>query len=143
MKRILFFILFIGLSVAAMAQAQNERWERIRAAKVGFITDRLKLTPEQSAKFWPVYNEYERERRSIRKNYIDQYKQSGKRDEREARRYINDNLEYQEDEVKLKKQYKNEFLKIISAQQVAELYEAETEFKIILLKQLRERRGER
>ena len=42
-----------------------EMYERMKSAKIAFITDRLKLTPQEAEKFWPLYNEYEQQKNEI------------------------------------------------------------------------------
>jgi hypothetical protein len=45
----------------SFANAQNgngQRQEKIQALKIAFITQKLKLTPAEAEKFWPVYNQY-------------------------------------------------------------------------------------
>ena len=153
--RHLFCVALITLSTLSMTNAQaayqqanngprrGERMERIHAIKVGYLTDRLHLTSDQSAKFWPVYNQYEDEQRATRRNFFQKYQNSnnGGGNEQESRQFIEDNLDYQAEELALKRKYKDQLLKIISAQQLASLYEAERDFKKLLLQQLRNGRG--
>ncbi len=51
------------LCTAVMLPAQppmmnKEARERIEAQRIAFITDQLHLTPDEAARFWPIYNEY-------------------------------------------------------------------------------------
>lgn len=155
MKRIL-SVVFLCLFTMAIAYCQPQ-WhdqtgghdhtqgrERIHAVKVAYITDKLHLSSDQAAKFWPVYNMYEQERHQIRDGFFQKYKSSNNNqdiDKREAFRYIEDDLDYQEQIIQLKRKYNDRFLKVLSAQQVADLYRAEREFKEMLLQQLKERHG--
>ena len=41
------------------------RAEKIEALKIAFITQKLQLTTDEAQKFWPVYNQYENEIRSL------------------------------------------------------------------------------
>ena len=41
--------------------------------KVAFITNELDLTPEESAKFWPLYNAFEDKQHEIRKQKLKVY----------------------------------------------------------------------
>lgn len=142
LKQVTLLMLMLLTFTAGFAQSgKQQRMEKIKSIKVGFITDRLQLTPDQATKFWPVYNKYEDELRSVRRSFFQQYKDQKKNmDEETSRRFIEDNLEYQEEELKIKKKYKNEMLKVISAQQLAELYQAERDFRKMLVNELRERR---
>jgi Spy/CpxP family protein refolding chaperone len=46
----------------------KERLQNIQNAKIAFITEKISLTPEQSQKFWPLYNQLETERNNLREN---------------------------------------------------------------------------
>src|ERR1041385_3852112 len=48
-------------------ESQRAIPERVEAFKVGFLTQRLNLTPTEAKAFWPVYNEYEAELEKLRK----------------------------------------------------------------------------
>lgn len=143
MKRII-LILLVGLLSISLATAQNReaRHERIKSLKIAYITDKLQLTPDQSTKFWPLYNQMEQEQRQLRKNYMQEYKDKNPTaDEKTAHQYVNDKIEFQEQELAVKKKYNEKLLKVISAQQLAELYQSEQDFKRMLLKELHNRRG--
>ena len=52
--------------VSAQGRRHEEKSEKVMAAKVAFITSRLNLNTSQAQQFWPVYNEFEAERKKIR-----------------------------------------------------------------------------
>lgn len=132
------------LMISTITFAQNRRLERVQALKVAFITDKISLTPQQAEQFWPVYHSYEDDIRDLRSSYLKQNEGKTKGFSREqAQRYIDDNLDYQEAVIALKRKYKGEFLKIISPKQLSDLYAAEHEFKQMLIQKLRERRARR
>jgi hypothetical protein len=122
---------------------RKENMARIHAAKMAYITDRIQLSTSQSAEFIPLYNEYERELRDIRQSYLKKYKGMDMMDANDAtaRDFVDDNLDYQQEVLTLKRKYKDRFLKVISAQQVATLQKAEQEFRQGLKKRLEERRA--
>ena len=43
--------------------------EKIEAARIGMITNKLGLTPEQAEKFWPIYREFSEKRMGLRKEF--------------------------------------------------------------------------
>ena len=97
------------LAFSAFAQPR-ERMERIRSVKIDFIGKRLNLTPQQSSRFWPMYERYEDDLRGVRREFRTKYPEKyGSRNEGESRQFIDDNFEYQEIRLKLQKKYKNEF----------------------------------
>lgn len=140
--------MFTGISVDAQPErgprmGREQRMERIKAMKVGFITQKLELTTKESEQFWPVYHEFEAEQRKLRQQYMGNLKKDEPKDresEMAAMQSVEDNLDFQEAMIALKRKYKDRFLKVISAQQVASLYQAEREFKMMLLDRLRDRR---
>lgn len=150
MKQLMPFLLLMlvcatnGYSQRNMPE-RREGMERIHAAKMAYITDRLNLTTEQSAGFIPVYKEYEEEVKRNRKEFLQKYKGVDVEgaDDATAMQYVDDNLDYQEKVIVIKRKYNDRFLKVISPQQISELNKAEREFKQILMKRLEERRNQR
>ncbi len=143
MKKAIVIIGLTLLSLGTDAQPMGRRGERIHAIKVGYLTDRLHLTTTQSTTFWPIYDDYEAEIKDARKAFRQKYRQGAAAEtDAAAGRFIEDNLDFQEQALTINRKYKDRMLKVISPQQLATLYEAERDFKKLLLQQLRERRGE-
>jgi hypothetical protein len=132
--------MMVLLNVSVQAQQGGRRMERIHAIKVAYLTDKLHLTSEQSARFWPVYNMYEQEKMNLMRSYRDNNRMSENNTE-DPMRSIEDDIVIQEKMLDLRKKYKDEFLKVISAQQLATLIESEKEFKRLLLQQIKEHKG--
>jgi hypothetical protein len=139
MRRKGFLILMMVLSIATQAQP-GRRMERIHAIKVAYLTDKLQLTSEQSARFWPVYNRFEDDRRELMFKYRKEKCLTDVSDH-DAMRSIDEDIAAQEKMLDLRKKYKDEFLKVISPQQLATLIESEKEFKRLLLQQMKDRRA--
>jgi hypothetical protein len=150
MKAIISIISILFVSISLQAQPGGSPDERMRpgmarvhAIKMGYLTDRLHLTPVQAASFWPVYDDYEGEMRDVRQTFRQKYRSGATDNDAAANRFIDDNLDFQEQMLAINRKYKDRMLKVISPQQLATLYEAERDFKKLLLQQLRERRGMR
>jgi hypothetical protein len=130
----------------SLSNAQGQRggraMERIHAAKIAYITDRLQLTTKQSSVFIPLYNEYEQDLRKSRREFLGKYKgmQIEDADDQTAKHYIDDNLDYQQRVIDLKRKYNPRFLDCISEQQLSQLNEAERDFRKLLQERLKERR---
>jgi len=141
--RVLIKVMILVMMAGAARGQQGRPMQRIHAAKMAYISDRLRLTETQSAQFIPVYREYEEDLRAVRRPYKEKYKlQTG--DEGggvQAWQYLEDDLDYQQDVIALKRRYTDRFLKVLSSQQLADMYVAEREFKKVLMKRLEERRG--
>ena len=148
MKRI-FAIIIISIFLVSQGnvRAQNkdphqDRWEKYRSEKVAFLTNKLDLTPKEAEKFWPVYNEMDKERSEVQKIRRDLEKQV-----REATEQLSDqevikltrefasNLEK---EGMLNTKYNEKFLNILPPQKVLLLYKAEGEFRMYMFRKFRE-----
>ena len=116
--------------------------ERIHAAKIAYITDRLHLNSSQSAPFVVIYNEYEEEIKKSRREVLGKYKgmKPEEADDETARQFIDDNLDYQQKLLDIKRKYNDRFLKVITNKQLAELHQAEREFKQLLMERLKNRK---
>src|ERR1035437_3526899 len=65
MKRIVTFLLIIIMFPVIRSSAQNTNLEKLNNYKIGFFTKKLNLTSEEAEKFWPVYNEYQSQKKLI------------------------------------------------------------------------------
>jgi Skp family chaperone for outer membrane proteins len=134
----LVFALLIGFST----WAQRPNMEKLRAMKVGVITEKLSLTESQAKSFWPVYNKFDTERQNLNramreKMHATRGQETSEEDELERQDQI---FELKEKELELSKKYRPEILKVISAKQYSDLVLAEREFNQMLLRELRQRR---
>ncbi len=120
--------------------------EKVEALKIAFITKRLNLTPEESQKFWPTYNQYEEEKKQVRKasiGSIKELKEDGELTNTEAETAISKYIEFKAKDLDLTKKYVAEFRKILPATKVAKLVTAEDHFKKMLMKQAQQGGGQR
>lgn len=136
-------LLLAVFSVNAFGQRKSEEeMKKIQDAKIAIITNRVNLTQEQSADFWPLYNEFSNKKRQIhreQRKIIGQKKLEGMTDE-QVLNGLKEIQELKQNELNIEKEYQGYFLKIISASQVAELYKAEKTFNDMLLQRLKQRR---
>lgn len=137
----LFLLAAIGQQLA-LAQPPG-RQDRVEALKVSFISNRLHLTPEEAQKFWPVFNQYEAELNTVRKEkrqHSSQHRDWPTLPDAEVRQHINRLLELEQQEMDLKKKYTNELFNAVPAYKVALLYQAVEDFKVWLINQAKNRR---
>lgn len=52
---------------------RQEWYEKMMAEKIAFFTAEMDLTPAEAEKFWPVYNQLEREQRDLFRKVGDSY----------------------------------------------------------------------
>lgn len=136
------FVVLVLSAVAAYAQPGKPAMQRIHAAKMAYITDMMQLSEDQSAKFIPVYKEYEKEQRDLRLPYLKKYNISPE-DDMAAHLQIEDDLDYQQQVIELKRKYNDRFLKIITPKQLSDMYAGERAFRQVLIHRLQQRKGMR
>jgi hypothetical protein len=122
---ILLFLLVSGIS-PLMAQEQQpdpKQEEKIQALEVAFISRKLNLTTEEAQKFWPVYNEYKRDMRQV----MIAQKNNPNRDVVETEQKMLD----------VRKKYRDRFSGIIGQPRMNNFFQAEREFRGVLLNQLK------
>lgn len=135
-------ILIITIALfSAQSFAQGDGSGRVRAMRINFLTEKMHLPPDQNAKFWSVYTRYMDERSALRKTYLNQFMSNKNENltKYQAYRRVDDNIEYKEKDLQLSKKYKDELLQVISPQQLVELYDAEREFKKMLIEKLKDK----
>lgn len=138
-KGILGIIMCLIMNSISVAQDRREHYQRIEAIKVAFITKKLDLSTEEAQKFWPVYNEYQKELMELMKKR----REARQKTDVSPNDKINADLAYESKMLDLKKKYKKLYLKSIPADKVLLLYQAEREFREHLMKQLNHRRREK
>lgn len=146
MKKLL-LLLFIAFGVAATAQQTDDneetKHEKIEALKIGFITEKLALTSKEAEVFWPVYNKFEQEIKTVRKKQREltkAFKLKNKPTDQEADKYITEQMALKQSEIDVIKKYLPEFRKVLPATKVAILLSLEQEFKMELLRKMKDRR---
>lgn len=128
-----------GGQAAAQETNQGRVAQRIEAMKSAFITDRLRLSPEEAQQFWPLYNEYEAAEKRVREQYRPR-KPVLDMSDAEAETLLSDIMEMEKKLLDLKAQYIQRFKSVIPARKVAMLPKVEEEFKKELLKRMQEAR---
>ncbi|MBP8725688.1 MAG: hypothetical protein KBF37_00405 [Saprospiraceae bacterium] len=119
--------------------------EKMESMRVAFMTNELDLNSEESARFWPLYNEYSKKRMELRKDLLLSKRENRreKLSEEESERLVEEQLALQQQELELKKNYYDRFRAILPAQKLARLEPSEKAFNQEVLKRLRERRENR
>ncbi|PKA99949.1 hypothetical protein B0O79_3672 [Flavobacteriaceae bacterium MAR_2009_75] len=142
------YILTLFLMVTAIFYGQEKhKKDKIKALKVAFITERLDLSSKDAQAFWPLYNKYEEDRDALRNKEHSEVRSKIKDvsslSEREANAVLNKYLSFEEEEEEIERDYLKAVAKVISAKKTLLLLRSEDEFKKQLIKQYRERRGNR
>ena len=140
MKKIIFALVLVLTQVLMFensnAQTKKPNSREIEAIKIGYITRRLELTPEESQKFWPVYNQYQKDLSSLNQ----QKRQARIRNANDPDQLVDDDFSFDTKILEMRKNYRLKFNQVISNEKVKSLYIAERDFREELIKQLRKRR---
>lgn len=131
------WIYSIILSIALWLPASAQQSPNIEAVKAAFITQKLDLTPEESQRFWPVYNNYQQELQKLI-----QAKNNQRRSLKQQSESVPvDELEIDSEILELRKRYRHEFAKILPKHKAALVYPVEREFRQQLIEHLQKRKG--
>lgn len=141
------FLLLTSISLSAQKKSgdnpeQNKK-ERIKSMKVAYISDRLKLSSTEAEKFWPLYNEFQDKRDAFQKE--NRKKMSVLKEtkvenltEEQAEEIIKSELQHEQNQLELKKEYYPKFKNVIGNKKVVGLYRAEKDFNRLLLEKLKD-----
>jgi hypothetical protein len=121
-KITLLLAIWINISYICLAQPSGGQSPRAEELQKTYLTKELSLTAEESPKFFSTYKNYRNEIRATRKDKGD------------------DELEFEESVLAVRKKYKPEFKSILgSDERVNKIFVAEKNFKEILRKELLKR----
>lgn len=136
-------MLSLLISISSFAQDKREQMrDRIQAQKVAFITNELDLSSEESQKFWPIYNEYQKEAESNRPD--DSFRKASRdMTDAEAQEMLDQNIIMQQKNLDLRKKYIDRFKSAIPTRKIALLFYAEHQFKKNVLDSLGKRMKKR
>lgn len=133
MKRLMTILIALVLAVAAIPQDQKNQQppkfspEKFQADLEQFITKEACLTPQEAAKFFPVYKEMQAKQRAV----YDRQRQLGwgkPADEKGCEKAIRQRDEYDLELKRIQQTYHNKFLSIISASKLYDVIKAEDRF---------------
>lgn len=148
MKRVILIILMVsGSMFTVFGQDQADMVDagarsKLEAARIAMITERLNLTPEQAEKFWPIYNQYAQERRSLQQEALKarQGWDMNNLTEEQSQQLVQIQMKFKQDKVNLESKYANMLTQVISAKQLVALRKAEDDFRAMILRRLEQRR---
>ncbi|HTQ29267.1 MAG TPA: hypothetical protein VMI35_14110 [Puia sp.] len=121
MKKVfLLYGMFLMLACAGMAQDGS----KLEALKIGYLTRKLNLSPEEAQRFWPIYNQYSEEIRQARQSAI----QNGKTE-----------IELEDNILTIRKKYNGEFVRALSPEKANTFFHAEKEFGNFVQREMQRR----
>ena len=138
------FILLIG-SLTAQPQdgMSKEQMDRIHSYKIGYLTTELSLTPDESERFWPIYNEFESRRRELmqsKKDLHEEYRtleESGSLSDEKGLELLEAHKKIEKDEFELHNEYIERFNSEIGSVKTLKLIDAEHQFRKDMMRRMR------
>lgn len=128
---------------AQPGRMQEQVRDKIEAYKIAFFTEKLQLTPDESKRFWPLFNQFENEREALKKRYGGEDTRIELMSDKEVEDFLTKHIEMEEQMVKLRRDYIQRFKEILPIRKVAMLQRIDTEFKRALLEEIKQRRENR
>ena len=135
---IILFVATLGMN------AQDRKFEEIKAHKIAFITEKVNLTSTQAQKFWPIYNKHEQQVMALRKTQLESLKTLKDKNmdglsDKKAKEMLLKYTEIRGELTKKMEQLISLLERVITPQQTIKLLMAEEGFKKKLLKRFRGR----
>lgn len=132
MNRILMIVMVLSLSTA-LGQKGKMSFERLKALKMSYITEKIGLTEEEESVFWEIYDKYEEEIftdcrkkiKNLRRSYM---KSTDSISNKEAFEVIQSTNKLEHLALKLKEKRDKELLEKFPAQKILKMHRAEYHF---------------
>ena len=140
MKQLFIAILFFSCSFFAAAQdPSSSRNDEIESYKIAYLTQKLDLSADEAKVFWPIYNVWQKEQRSLRKDRMQKMISFRKIAEIEdlsdveVQALITNELNFKQRELNLERKYYNQLKSNLPIKIVGKYYRAQEAFKRELL----------
>ena len=124
MKKVFIIVSLLFLhNYICVAQTQsNENLNKAEDVTVAYMTKELNLTPDESKKFWPVYN-----------NYFNEIKQA-------KGAYGNDEVAFEEKKLQIRKKYQGQFRNVLNSdKRVNKVFVSEKNLRDLFKKEWQDR----
>ena len=110
--------------------------DTIRANKKALVAANLRLTDEEAARFWPVYDRYQQDLAGVQDRLvkiIDEYTKSFRNlSDEKAMKLVEDYLAVEADRAKVRRDHLEAFAKTIPGRKVARFYQIENKMDAVL-----------
>jgi len=137
-------VVFLLTATLFYGQRRPDR-DKIKSLKVAFLTERLDLNSKEAQAFWPVYNEYQERRETLRQKERTQIRgkinDADALSEKQAQDLLNQYISFENEEEAMENDFLKEISTVISAKKTILLMKAEEDFKRRLIQQYRKNRG--
>jgi hypothetical protein len=144
-KTMIIFLMMIFPGI--WLSAQNPNLEKLNSYKIGFFTKKLNLTSAEAEKFWPVYNEYQKQKNQIQQERISLIRNFNQNESNlidSQMTEIGDKLVSSiVQESTLAVSFHKKLKEVLPPEKVIRFYQAENQFKAQLLNELQGRQKQR
>ncbi|MCF6401380.1 hypothetical protein L3C95_00755 [Chitinophaga filiformis] len=144
MKKFYTLVIFVTLSLFChppVSQAQQgsdaEIKDRIRAAEIAYLSQKLDLTPDEAQKFWPLYNQYTKEVEIL----IAERRKRNKAPQTNLQPADDKELGYERRMLDIKTHYSQEFQKVLPPAKAGVVFRSEREFRNQLIRTMKDRQA--
>ena len=118
-----------------MAQKYTERMKEIEAYKIGFMTQKLDLSADEAKIFWPIYNDWQKEQTTLRRERVQKmisYRKITEIEElsdTEVQNLIENDFSFKQRELNLERKYYYKLKSNLPIKIVGKFYRAQEAFK--------------
>lgn len=127
MKKILITGLLTSLALGLLQAQDDSGVDRIKSMRIAYISNLLQLTPDESQRFWPLYNQFESDQKKIRDKYRAD-RDPALLSDQEVEKFIQDGFEMEEQLLKSRRDFVQKLKPVLSVRKIALLTKAERNF---------------
>ena len=142
MKRNIIIYLALAALTSSNATAQEQTREKLEAYRIAFFTKKLNLTPQEAEKFWPVYNEFQEKKNQIQMEKVRINRDFNQNELNMTEKEMTDAgdkfIALDVQGANLAQEYHRKFKEILSPVKVLRLYQAENQYRLQLLQELKQ-----
>jgi hypothetical protein len=139
---VVILIISMGVVAGAFAQDNFENNPKVQEMRKAFYNKELQFTDAEATAFWPLFNQYQKEEKQLKKQYGTGEK-IALMDDEEAKKHIQRSFEFDKKKGALKEQYFEKFAEVLPIRKVAMIEATERKFKMNVLRKVRENRQKR
>lgn len=115
-----------GRSSSHAAKPSKGQFEKVKAQKVAFLTEKMNLTVDESKAFWPVYNGYEEDMRELKRQG---WNKKEEMDDTKAKEVLFSGIDRQNKEIQLKKDFYTKASEVVPYKKLLLMERGEREFR--------------
>jgi hypothetical protein len=145
-RKLLIFAIALTMPLLRIC-AQNPNLEKFSTYKIGFFTKKMNLTSAEAEKFWPVYNDYQKQKNLIQREKImlmrDFNQNESSLTDKQLTEMGDKLISYISEESSMAVSFHRKIRELLPPAKVIKYYQAENQYKIQLLKELQENRQQR